>query len=451
MPKIYSDEFHWDPSMNEDHVPPAAPGAPEFAARSCPEIAAPAPEWQAPLEFEQSTAARKETDETDARRRREVLKKLFAVPAAASVAVASIIFAAFGLDPLKNDLLLGISGPASPAASPTGKTAVPLPTLSGEVTYRYHAVYQPTGETYYNGSLTDDDALTDLKAWVTKQGGDLATMLRYQCDVTPTGRKPSKGAVYVGDVDDPDNLYFLSGFLVDTYTVDVYYEAYAKGASGYADAFPTLPNSDPDFAGKYAWSGQGSEEYVILSDGSGSAYLHAGTYYTDSGVTAGNVSGASYDKATNTLTLTDYHGAFVDVNLMGNGFKIELVGDNSLDYMQIWGAMYGGSVTFTGSGSLTLNKSGNASSGLLLNCEYSPSCLMVDREVTLDIYGQPALFIGDSLMEDAIFALAPVEMSGGTASAEEAGTNEDGDPYYTVTVVGSGGQPATHVTFKPAS
>ena len=455
MPKIYYDEFHWDPGMNEDHVPPLKPDAPEFAAQSCPEIAAPAPEHRLPPEYEQSTAARRTAEDKTAQKRREILKKLFAVPAAASVAVVSIVLAAFGVDPLGGSATPGASATSSTPSSvvsPTGKTEVPLPTLSGEVTYRYHAVYQPTGETYYNSALTDDAALSDLKTWVTKQGGDPATMIRYQCDVTPTGKKPSKGAIYVGDIDDMENLYFLSGSLVDTYTVDVYYEAYAKGASADAFAFPTLPNLDPDFAGKYAWSGLGTEEYLVVAKSSTDyAYLVAGSYYTDNGVTAQNVSGASYDKSTNTLTLTDYHGSFIDANLMGNGFKIKLVGDNSLDAVQIWGAMYGGSVTFTGSGTLTINKSGASATGLLLNCEESASCLMIDSGVTLDIYGDNALVISASTMETSLYVHPSTETQGGTFGVIESYDAQTTDATVYDASVLDGGNPSTHVTFKPAS
>ncbi len=184
-----------------------------------------------------------------------------------------------------------------------------------------------------------------------------------------------------------------------------------KTPDEYDDSFPAIVNADPDFAGDFAWAGMGSEEYLIV-DGN---FLHAGTYYSTSGVDiVGAIPGASYDKETNTLTLTDYHGSFIDANLMGNGFKIELVGDNSLDYVQAWGAMYGGSVTFTGEGSITLNENKTAVSGINLNCEGSPSRLMIDRGVTLDVYGSPALSINDSTVDDTVVYLKPIVMSGDT-------------------------------------
>lgn len=65
---------------------------------------------------------------------------------------------------------------------------------------------------------------------------------------------------------------------------------------------------------------------------------------------------AWYDISTNTLTLDNFTGEVLEVNLMGNGFTINLIGENHLDELIMWGAGYGGSVTFTGTGSLTLNE-----------------------------------------------------------------------------------------------
>ncbi|MBQ7474605.1 MAG: hypothetical protein IJS78_01655 [Clostridia bacterium] len=246
----------------------------------------------------------------------------------------------------------------------------------------------------------------------------------------------------------------------------------------YTDSFPTLPNLDPDFLGIYAWSGMGSEEYVVID----AKYLHAGTIYTSGGTPIDTVEGASYDKATNTLTLNNYHGGFIDVNLMGNGFKIELIGDNSLDYIKAWGAMYGGSVTFTGTGSIKLNENRNAPNGvgLYLECEDSPSCVMIDRHATVEVFGDYAIVIHRSTLEKAIYTLEPIRMTGGKYSTGEfveytvtvtdglgnVVFDENGDPVtrvvtvkdiskdkgvdlYDYSVVGDDGKPAKHVLFAP--
>ena len=192
-------------------------------------------------------------------------------------------------------------------------------------------------------------------------------------------------------------------------------ETDTEKAPDYDDKFPTLPNSDPDFAGNYAWSGMGTEEYLFV-DGNA---LVAGTIYTDSGIVPGNIPGAEYDKETNTLTLTDYKGSSIDANLMGNGFTIKLVGDSSLDFVQAWGAMYGGSITFTGDGTLKINESGSSVSGLVLNCENSPSCIMIDRNVALEVYGSkgnPAISISDSTLDETVVYLKPIEVTGDISS-----------------------------------
>ncbi|MBR5769123.1 MAG: hypothetical protein IKX98_03335, partial [Clostridia bacterium] len=129
--------------------------------------------------------------------------------------------------------------------------------------------------------------------------------------------------------------------------------------------FPTLGNLNPDFAGDYAWSGTGtanSEEYVRLVPAGGSSYtfLVAGGAWKSMGAVVGTDPNASYDKESNTLTLSNFKGAVLDMNLMGNGFTIKLEGDNSIDQLMLWGAMYAGSVTFTGDGTLTLGSGGSA-------------------------------------------------------------------------------------------
>ena len=197
------------------------------------------------------------------------------------------------------------------------------------------------------------------------------------------------------------------------------------------------------------------------------------------------VEGASYDKATNTLTLTNFYGTYIDTNLMGNGFKIELVGDSDLAYIRLWGAMYGGSVTFTGSGTLKLNSNGRSSlgAGLWLECEESPSAVMIDESATVEIYGSTAaIIISRTTLPTAIYMKSPITVTGGECAAcdilsyyvyakDENGNqlyDENGDPavkevkasemkdeigmeLYDYTVVDENGEPSKAVIFKPAS
>ena len=213
------------------------------------------------------------------------------------------------------------------------------------------------------------------------------------------------------------------------------------------DVFPTLGNLNPDFAGDYAWSGDGSEEYVrFLGSGESSyTYLVKGSAwdtYDPSGKLSASVAGASYDRGTNTLTLSGFYAGVLDVNLMGNGFTINLEGDNRIDNISVWGAMYGGSVTFTGNGSLTV------SNGIGLNCEGSESCMMVKKGVTLDLYGEPPIFIGDSTMKETLYLSKSLKVTGGTLTLSNENEFE-GKKMYTYQFMDDGGKESTHIKIEP--
>lgn len=212
------------------------------------------------------------------------------------------------------------------------------------------------------------------------------------------------------------------------------------------DAFPELDNLNPDFAGDYAWSGDGSEEYVrFVRDGDmSSSYLVKGGAWDiyDSDGQLVTDSTAVYDESTNTLTLNGFSASLLDVNLMGNGFTIELVGDNHIGTVSVWGAMYGGSVKFIGNGSLTVDN------GISLNCEGSGSCFMVGKGVTLDISGENAVFIADTTMEDALYLSKSLKMTGGDVKLLDQNEYE-GRVMNTFSIVDDAGNPSTHVRIEP--
>ena len=100
------------------------------------------------------------------------------------------------------------------------------------------------------------------------------------------------------------------------------------------------------------------------------------------------VDGVSYDQASNTLTLTNYDHPDVALytNMMGDDFKLNLVGSNKLQNLRIWHGGWGGSLTICGSGSLTVNENRKNSDGIELFAEGGKSLLTVSEDSTVTAY-----------------------------------------------------------------
>ena len=99
---------------------------------------------------------------------------------------------------------------------------------------------------------------------------------------------------------------------------------------------------------------------------------------------------------------------------------------------------------------------------------------MIDKDVTLDVYGDSAIVIGATTMEKAIYYLSPLQLTGGTRAAgefveyssskydengnyigEESATldeisEKNGVRYYDFSVVDEDGNPSSHVRFAPS-
>lgn len=113
----------------------------------------------------------------------------------------------------------------------------------------------------------------------------------------------------------------------------------------------------PAFAANGPSSGDMSAAWVKLYDSSvvepdGSYVLYS------NGGEADTVEGAVYDKATNTITLTNYNHPEMTLatNEMGDDLKLHLVGDNHIAELVVWGFGWGGNLEITGDGSLTINE-----------------------------------------------------------------------------------------------
>ncbi|MBP0990515.1 MAG: hypothetical protein J5874_05010 [Oscillospiraceae bacterium] len=219
--------------------------------------------------------------------------------------------------------------------------------------------------------------------------------------------------------------------------------------------FPSLPNLEPN--GEVPGIGVLDQEFIRFESGEANTqqWLYAGSAYgwqDENGnflpVETEWIEGAEYDRNTNVLTLTDFNGPCLNVNMMGNGFTVKLVGENHLDAVLVWGYSYGGSIKFTGDGSLTVNESLQYDVGILLRAEYSQSAVMVDSGVKLNVYGkEAALFVEDTLDQKGLYYLYPLTMTGGKRYTEISMVSAD-PPASNAGVINENGTDVLHLTIS---
>ena len=82
-------------------------------------------------------------------------------------------------------------------------------------------------------------------------------------------------------------------------------------------------------------------------------------------------------RQSNTLTLNQYKNAdnYIATNMMGDDFKIRLIGENEISSIVAYGDAWGGSVTICGDGSLTVNPKKQEDYGVRLYAEGTASVL----------------------------------------------------------------------------
>jgi len=123
------------------------------------------------------------------------------------------------------------------------------------------------------------------------------------------------------------------------------------------------------------------------------------------------VPGVTYDKATNTLTLDNYKNkkAAISANMMGDDFKINVVGECEIAMLAAWGDGWGGSVTITGTGMLTINEEKLADSAIVFRAEHTASKLTVDSGVTVKLFGDGGVYYSSmNLIDNADKAVTAV-------------------------------------------
>ena len=119
-----------------------------------------------------------------------------------------------------------------------------------------------------------------------------------------------------------------------------------------------------------------------------------------------SIAGMSYDRESNTLTLNDFKNkaAVIVTNMMGDDFKINLIGDNEIGSIGSYGDAWGGSINICGNGSLVINadKADDYSVGLL--AEGTNSVLSVADTCNVTIYSgtKAAVYTSDNLTDKPI-------------------------------------------------
>lgn len=119
-----------------------------------------------------------------------------------------------------------------------------------------------------------------------------------------------------------------------------------------------------------------------------------------------SIDGMSYDRETNTLTLNNYKNktAGIATNMMGDDFKINLVGDNEIGSIGSYGDAWGGSINISGNGSLVINADKSDDYGIAFFAEGTNSVLSVADTCNVTIYSgsKAVVYTSDNLTNKPI-------------------------------------------------
>lgn len=140
----------------------------------------------------------------------------------------------------------------------------------------------------------------------------------------------------------------------------------------------------------FAESGPGQYSYLQLTGPDLKNTYGAYLYYHDGSVETTSVKGATYDKATNTLTLRDFSGPITQVRAvnMGNDFTIKVLGTNKLFKISCstFASDWGCGLAITGTGSLTVdNSKGENSNPIAIEGNGAPAKCSVASTVGLEL------------------------------------------------------------------
>ena len=119
-----------------------------------------------------------------------------------------------------------------------------------------------------------------------------------------------------------------------------------------------------------------------------------------------SIDGMSYDRESNTLTLNNYKSSttVIVTNMMGDDFKINLVGDNEIGSIDSYGDAWGGSINISGNGSLVINADKSDDYGIAFFAEETNSVLSVADTCNVTIYSgsKAVVYTSDNLTNKPI-------------------------------------------------
>lgn len=119
-----------------------------------------------------------------------------------------------------------------------------------------------------------------------------------------------------------------------------------------------------------------------------------------------SIDGMSYDRKTNTLTLNNYKNktAGIATNMMGDDFKINLIGDNEIGGIGSYGDAWGGSINICGNGSLVINADRAGDYGVAFFAEGTNSVLSVADTCNVTIYSgsKAVVYTSDNITDKPI-------------------------------------------------
>ena len=119
-----------------------------------------------------------------------------------------------------------------------------------------------------------------------------------------------------------------------------------------------------------------------------------------------SIAGMSYDRESNTLTLNDFKNkaAVIVTNMMGDDFKINLIGDNEIGSIGSYGDAWGGSINICGNGSLIINADKADDYSVALFAEGTDSVLSVADTCNVTIYSgtKAVVYTSDNLTNKPI-------------------------------------------------